>query len=42
MYKKGVGVAKDIKKAIKLFQKSCDNKLALSCFNLGDIYTYEH
>ena len=39
IYVKGLGVKKDIKKALELYKKGCDGGDALSCNNAGMVYT---
>jgi len=38
MYAKGLGVNKDIKKALELYKKGCDGGDAFSCNNAGTVY----
>lgn len=41
LYEAGLGVNKDIKKAMFYYQKACDLEYSLGCVNLGVIYTLQ-
>jgi TPR repeat protein len=40
LYHSGVGVGKDIQKAILFYEQSCEAKIRLACHNLSEIYGF--
>jgi len=39
LYENGLSVKKDIKKALRYYQISCDANIAEACINLGSLYS---